>query len=213
MKIKIDEDLPVRISSILKSAGHDVDTVVDEGLAGKDDLEVSRTATSPGRLVLTLDRGFGDIRRYPPGTHAGILVLRIADQAAPAVADIVTELVDAVDLEGLLGCARCSGRRTPTPSPDMTLARQKKPSVRQASASTAGTSRSEAGTDAGYRGHPGHDVEGYEPALAPPHLPVPTRTPPAELSERDEHQTGEPGSRAARGAGRSRRRRRQLGPR
>jgi hypothetical protein len=51
-----------------------------------------------------MDRGFGDIRRYPPGTHAGILVLRIDDQAAPAVARTVEELLGVVDLEELSGC-------------------------------------------------------------------------------------------------------------
>lgn len=104
MKVKLDENLPVRVAAIVAGRGYDVDTAVDEGLAGADDLTVSKVATEAGRLVLTMDRGFGDVRRYPPGTHAGILVVRIEDQSAPAVADTVEGLVDAVDLDGLSGC-------------------------------------------------------------------------------------------------------------
>ena len=86
MKVKIDENLPARVVSVLESAGHDVDTVVDKGLSGAVDEAVSRTATAAGRLVMTLDRGFGDIRRYPPGSHAGIVVLRIDDQPGSRLA-------------------------------------------------------------------------------------------------------------------------------
>lgn len=104
MRIKLDENLPGRISLILQAAGHDVDTVADEGLVGADDRTLSHTATSAGRLVLTMDRGFGDIRRYPPGTHAGIVVLRVDDQAAPAVARAVHDLLRAVVIDELTGC-------------------------------------------------------------------------------------------------------------
>ncbi|MDQ3931836.1 MAG: hypothetical protein M3252_03230 [Actinomycetota bacterium] len=38
-------------------------------------------ATRDDRLLLTLDRGLGDIRKHPPGTHAGVLVLRLDHQS------------------------------------------------------------------------------------------------------------------------------------
>ncbi len=104
MKIKLDENLPTLVGPIVEAAGHDVDTVVDEGLAGADDPSVAAAATVEGRLVLTLDRGFVDIRRYPPGTHAGILVVRVDDQAAPAVVRTVEQLLASVDLDDLAGC-------------------------------------------------------------------------------------------------------------
>ena len=104
MRVKLDENIPFRAGAILADAGHDVDTVVDEGLAGADDPTVSAAATVEERLVVTLDRGFGDIRRYPPGSHAGILVLRVDDQAAPAVARAVEQLLGSVVLDELVGC-------------------------------------------------------------------------------------------------------------
>ena len=104
MRIKIDENLPKRARSIFVEAGHDVDTVEEEGLSGSHDPTVSRAATLVQRLVVTLDRGFGDLQRYPPGTHAGILVLRIDDQSAGSVAASLTALVASTNLDALAGC-------------------------------------------------------------------------------------------------------------
>lgn len=41
---------------------------------------------------MSLDRGPGDIRRYPPGSHAGIVVLRLADQSQATVSKAITDL-------------------------------------------------------------------------------------------------------------------------
>ena len=41
MKFKLDENLPVSSAAILTSAGHDVDTVTQEGLIGSPETEMS----------------------------------------------------------------------------------------------------------------------------------------------------------------------------
>jgi predicted nuclease of predicted toxin-antitoxin system len=64
----------------LRDDGHDVETVIDEGLGGEDDPPVLQAATDEGRILLTFDLDFADIRQYPPGTHAGIVVFRLKDQ-------------------------------------------------------------------------------------------------------------------------------------
>lgn len=104
MRIKLDENLPGRAGPVLASAGHDIDSVEDEGLAGADDPTESAAATADRRLVITLDRGFGDIQRCPPGAHAGILVLRVDDQFAASVVDTLTQLVASTDLADLSRC-------------------------------------------------------------------------------------------------------------
>ena len=35
-----------------------------------------RRSGPKGRILVTLDRGFADLRAYPPGSHPGIVVLR-----------------------------------------------------------------------------------------------------------------------------------------
>ena len=84
MKIKLDENLHVALADAFLPDDYDVETVADEGLVGADDDTLCRTASAEDRLIITLDRGFGDLRKYPPGTHAGIVVLRRDDHSLPA---------------------------------------------------------------------------------------------------------------------------------
>ena len=76
LRVKVDEDLPFEVAELVRRAGHDVDTVVGEGMGGAKDAVLWQAAQSEQRFLITADKGFGDIRVYPPGTHAGILLLR-----------------------------------------------------------------------------------------------------------------------------------------
>lgn len=104
MRLKLDENLPTRAADPFRRAGHDVDTVADENLTGAADVDVMLAASRAQRLVVTLDRGFGDVRLHPPGSHAGVLVLRVEDQSPEAIAREVEQLVASVELETLIGC-------------------------------------------------------------------------------------------------------------
>lgn len=55
-------------------------------------------------MLVTLDRGFANIRRYPPGTHAGMLVVRVPDQRPAIVAAVVRALLSEHDLDALRRC-------------------------------------------------------------------------------------------------------------
>ena len=92
------------MSVVLRSRGHDVDTVLEESLGGREDPAVLSAAVDDGRLLLTLDRGFGDDRAYPPGTHPGIIVMRPDDQRVPTVVTMVATLADHHEIEDLAGC-------------------------------------------------------------------------------------------------------------
>jgi predicted nuclease of predicted toxin-antitoxin system len=52
--VKIDENLPESAVTVVKAAGHDVDTVRDEGLTGAADPDVMRAAIAGRRMVFTL---------------------------------------------------------------------------------------------------------------------------------------------------------------
>ena len=104
MKIKLDENIPVSTSQVLMEIGHDVETAIGEGLAGHDDPTVLAAASAEERLLVTLDRGFGDVRAYPPGSHGGIVVLRPDSQAVSSVLSTVSSLTTHHDLEQFRGC-------------------------------------------------------------------------------------------------------------
>jgi predicted nuclease of predicted toxin-antitoxin system len=65
---------------------------------------IVRGATDENRMVITLDRGVGDIRNFPPGSHAGVVVLRPVRQDTGSILDLVRRLLAAHDLDGFSRC-------------------------------------------------------------------------------------------------------------
>jgi predicted nuclease of predicted toxin-antitoxin system len=104
VKLKLDENLPHDLASDLAGRGHDVHTVHDEQLAGHSDPVVVRAAAGEGRMVLTLDRGVGNLRHYPPGSHAGVVVLRPTSQDPTTVIELVDRFLTTYALDDLVGC-------------------------------------------------------------------------------------------------------------
>jgi predicted nuclease of predicted toxin-antitoxin system len=102
LKVKLDENLPSGARQPLVEVGHDVDSAADEGLDGASDARLVERATSEGRLVITLDRGLGDVRKYVPGDHAGVIVLRLGTQSLEEV-DRALRYLASRDLEALAG--------------------------------------------------------------------------------------------------------------
>jgi predicted nuclease of predicted toxin-antitoxin system len=81
VKIKLDENMLQALVHLLCSAGHDVSTVAEEDLSGEEDPLILEWATEEDRLLITFDVGFGDVRAYPMGSHAGVVVVfRLSDQ-------------------------------------------------------------------------------------------------------------------------------------
>jgi predicted nuclease of predicted toxin-antitoxin system len=76
MRFKLDENMPGGVVPDLVAVGHDVHTCAQEGIAGIGDAAISAHASAETRVLISFDLDFADIRAYPPGTHAGIVVLR-----------------------------------------------------------------------------------------------------------------------------------------
>jgi len=104
MKVKLDENLPDRIVAGLAALGHDTDTVVGEGLAGATDEDLWPQVQQAARFLITKDLGFSDERRYPPGSHQGILVLRLSDDRSSAAAERLTAVFQAEAVEDWAEC-------------------------------------------------------------------------------------------------------------
>jgi predicted nuclease of predicted toxin-antitoxin system len=79
MRIKLDENIPYRLAEFLKQIGHDVDTVYEEGLNGNTDEAIWEAVKQNDRFLITQDLDFADIHQFAPGTHAGILILRLRE--------------------------------------------------------------------------------------------------------------------------------------
>lgn len=104
MNIKLDEDLPEALGPILAELGHDTDTVPQENLTGQDDPTVWDAAQQAGRFLITQDLDFSDSRKFVPGTHRGLLLLRLRDPGRLALLQIVETLFRTEDMETWHGC-------------------------------------------------------------------------------------------------------------
>ena len=114
MRFKIDENLHDDVAEALRAHGHDAQTVFEEGLRGHADPEIAEAARREGRVVVTLDLDFGNIREYPPEQYHGLIVLRVVDQSRRhvlRVMDRVIAVLESTPLEGHLWVVSDGGIR------------------------------------------------------------------------------------------------------
>jgi predicted nuclease of predicted toxin-antitoxin system len=94
VKLKLDENLSRRAADLIRAAGHDTVTVANQGLRGTADEILFEVCGRERRALVTLDRDFGQVLRYPPAASAGIVVLEIGPRAThAALIDRVRELL------------------------------------------------------------------------------------------------------------------------
>jgi predicted nuclease of predicted toxin-antitoxin system len=103
VKFKLDENMPADLAALLRQEGHDVADVPGEGLSGEDDPPVLGAATTEGRVLMTFDLDFADVRHYPPGSHGGIIVFRLHDQRWSILERPARRLLAQGNLEELKG--------------------------------------------------------------------------------------------------------------
>ena len=104
MRFKLDENFGSRSANLLFEAGHDVETVHQEGLSGATDEVLLRKCVSERRCLLTFDLDFADVLRFPPHKGAGIAVLRVPKGASTRLIDrFVRTLLLLLESEAIAG--------------------------------------------------------------------------------------------------------------
>lgn len=103
MQFKTDENLPLDAADLLRGAGHDVATIMDQRLVGAADSDIARVCLHEQRILLTLDTDFADIRTYPPADYAGLIVLRLRQQDKLNVLAAVHRLLSLLSTEPVCG--------------------------------------------------------------------------------------------------------------
>ena len=104
MKIKLDENLPLRLATALENLGHDVPTTSSEGLTGRADLDIWGAAQAESRFLITQDLDFSDIRRFTPGSHAGVLLVRLHSPSRQNLIARVEKVFQAENVDQWPGC-------------------------------------------------------------------------------------------------------------
>jgi predicted nuclease of predicted toxin-antitoxin system len=104
MKIKLDENLPDRLALLLTQLGHDVQTIPAEGLAGKPDRDIWDAVQKESRFLVTQDLDFSDLRQFAPGSHHGLLLIRLH---SPNRKNLIARVVELFKQEGVVDWSGC----------------------------------------------------------------------------------------------------------
>ena len=104
MKIKLDENLPTALAERLRGLGHDVETVREEAMEGERDERIWNSAQSEERFLITQDLDFSDTRKFAPGSHFGLLLVRLREPGRLALTISVGEAFASHDVSGWAGC-------------------------------------------------------------------------------------------------------------
>jgi predicted nuclease of predicted toxin-antitoxin system len=82
VKIKTDENIGHAGIRLLRDAGHDVVSVHEQGLSGAPDQTIFDVCATEARTLITLDRDFGQVPRFPPTQTAGVVILELGGPAS-----------------------------------------------------------------------------------------------------------------------------------
>jgi len=105
LKIKLDENIPHPLSSVLAALGHDVRTLIDQGLTGHSDAEIWDVVSDEERFLVTQDVAFGRVAFAGKGRrNAGVLLLCLADPSGSALLRRAKTLFETEDPSRWRGC-------------------------------------------------------------------------------------------------------------
>lgn len=93
MLFKFDENPHPETAEAFRRAGHDASTVYDQSLQGHGDGDVAEVRRREGRVLVTLDLDFADVRTYPPADYPGIIVVRVANQSRASVLRVMGRIL------------------------------------------------------------------------------------------------------------------------
>ena len=99
MRFLVDEDLTRSTDDLLRRYGHEAVDVRDIGLREAKDPQIASYAQKGGLCLVTGDFDFSDIRNYPPGEYAGLVVLKLPRMAtASSILNLLESFLQQKDL-------------------------------------------------------------------------------------------------------------------
>jgi predicted nuclease of predicted toxin-antitoxin system len=91
MKILVDVSAGLAIVEVLRTLGHDVASVRDRD-ARMADTDILAWAVAESRVVVTMDKDFGELVYRAGQAHAGVLLLRLEGARAPEKERVTLEI-------------------------------------------------------------------------------------------------------------------------
>jgi len=103
MHFLTDENIYPPMVTMLRELGHDVFDVKEQQLFGIQDEQVMEMAREQNRMLITLDKGFSNILLHPPGTHPGMIVLRVWRLTITKATEILRQFIESTSEDQLTG--------------------------------------------------------------------------------------------------------------
>jgi len=103
MRFKIDENLPIELIGILKTAGYSGMTASEQELNGKPDSKVINKCREEEYILVSLDLDFADIRLYPPEKYAGLIIIRVKNQDRHNIIETFRKIMPNLKHENIKG--------------------------------------------------------------------------------------------------------------
>jgi predicted nuclease of predicted toxin-antitoxin system len=101
VKFKVDENLPIELAKMLRQAGHDAMTVLEQQYGGSADIRLATLCQQENRILVTLDMDFADIRTFRPADYPGLMVLRLSRHDKPHVLSVFSRVMQLLPTESL----------------------------------------------------------------------------------------------------------------
>jgi len=103
MRVKLDECVDVRLARLFEDAGHSVETVFSEKLAGASDKSLYDICLKEKRTFVTQDLDFSNPFVFDPIPTKGIVVLRNPTQLLDDLEGLVKEVISLLPKESPTG--------------------------------------------------------------------------------------------------------------
>lgn len=111
MAYKVDEDLPREVADTFAEYGYDATTALRQGWQGMRDNDLWIRVQQDKRWLIIADKGFADLRFYPPGTHAGVVLLRLEEESRRGYTELTRRLLQQLDFETVRGAIVVASHR------------------------------------------------------------------------------------------------------
>lgn len=92
MKFLIDAGVGKNVEDVVQDSGYDVKSMRKIDIKAKD-ADILRLAVSEGRMIITMDKDFGELVYNSGMLHSGILILRLEDSTGKDKAAVVKRII------------------------------------------------------------------------------------------------------------------------
>jgi len=93
MKFLIDAGVGKKVEEFLRGEKYEVKSMRDINIRSKDS-DILKLAVSEGRMIITMDKDFGELVYNSRMLHSGVLILRLEDSTGKEKAEIVGRILE-----------------------------------------------------------------------------------------------------------------------